>query len=127
MAISITKWLCQFRESVDKIFLSQAHAEAFHEAFGRGHPRCNLGMIGSQHSNGKCNASYENPKAPFLENIVENLNRLAQGVQDMIGQDQTIIGRAAVAAARMAEEAPSKYWVVEQADIVKLGRDEWKE
>ncbi|KAK9321536.1 protein fmp52-2, mitochondrial [Lipomyces orientalis] len=37
--------------------------------------------------------------------------------------------RAAVAAARMAKEgkAPSKYWVVEQADIVKLGRDEWKE
>ncbi len=29
----------------------------------------------------------------------------------------------------MVEEgkAPSKYWVVEQADIVKLGRDEWKE
>ena len=29
----------------------------------------------------------------------------------------------------MAEEgkAPSKYWVVEQADIVKFGRDEWKE
>ncbi|KAK9243332.1 protein fmp52-2, mitochondrial [Lipomyces tetrasporus] len=71
----------------------------------------------------------ENPKAPFLENIVENLNKLGQGVQDMIGQDQTITGRAAVAAARMAEEgkAPSKYWVVEQADIVKLGRDEWKE
>ena len=45
------------------------------------------------------------------------------------GQDQRIIGRAAVAAARMAEEgkAPSKYWVVEQADIVKFGRDEWTE
>lgn len=43
-------------------------------------------------------------------------------------QDQTIIGRAAVAAAQMAEEgkAPSKYWVVEQADIVRLGRTEWK-
>jgi hypothetical protein len=29
----------------------------------------------------------------------------------------------------MVEEgkAPSKYWVVEQADIVKFGRDEWKE
>lgn len=29
----------------------------------------------------------------------------------------------------MAKEgkAPSKYWVVEQADIVRLGRDEWKE
>ena len=45
------------------------------------------------------------------------------------GQDQTVIGRAAVAAARMAEEetAPSKYWVLEQADILKFGRDEWKE
>jgi hypothetical protein len=29
----------------------------------------------------------------------------------------------------MAEEgkAPSNYWVLEQADIVRLGRDEWKE
>jgi hypothetical protein len=28
----------------------------------------------------------------------------------------------------MAEKgkAPSKYWVVEQADIVRLGRDEWE-
>jgi len=71
----------------------------------------------------------EKPKAPFLENIFENINKLGQGVQDKLGQDQTIIGRAAVAAARMVEEgkAPSKYWVVEQADILKLGRDEWKE
>ena len=40
-----------------------------------------------------------------------------------------MIGRAAVAAARMAEEekAPSKYWVLEQADILNFGRDEWKE
>ena len=45
------------------------------------------------------------------------------------GQDQTVIGRAAVAAARIAEEgkAPSKYCVLEQADIVRLGRTEWKE
>ncbi|KOC09284.1 hypothetical protein AFLA70_39g003950 [Aspergillus flavus AF70] len=71
----------------------------------------------------------EKPKAALLENIVQNLNKIGQGVQDMIGQDQTVIGRAAVAAARMAEEgkAPSKYWVLEQADIVRLGRDEWKE
>ena len=40
-----------------------------------------------------------------------------------------MIGRAAVAAALMVEEgkAPSRYWVVEQADIIKFGRDEWKE
>ncbi|MCJ1472341.1 hypothetical protein MMC13_000988 [Lambiella insularis] len=70
----------------------------------------------------------EKSKSPFFENIVSNLNKLGQGVQDKIGQDQTIIGRAAVAAARIAEEgkAPSKYWVLEQADIVKIGRDEWK-
>ena len=45
------------------------------------------------------------------------------------GQDQLVIGRAAVAAARMAEEgtAPAKYWILEQADIVRLGRNEWKE
>lgn len=45
------------------------------------------------------------------------------------GQDQKVIGRAAVAAVRIAEEgkAPSKYWVLEQADIVRLGRDEWKD
>ncbi|MCJ1438875.1 hypothetical protein MMC27_008265 [Xylographa pallens] len=71
----------------------------------------------------------EKPKALFLESIFAHLNKLGQGVQDKLGVDQTVIGRAAVAAARMAEEgkAPSKYWVVEQADILKLGRDEWKE
>ena len=47
----------------------------------------------------------------------------------IVAADQSIIGRAAVAAARMAEEgkAPSKYWVVEQPDIIRLGRDEWKD
>ncbi|KAF9890756.1 Oxidoreductase htatip2 [Aspergillus nanangensis] len=71
----------------------------------------------------------ETSKAPLLESIVGHLNKLGQGVQDKIGQDQTTIGRAAVAAARMAEEgkAPSKYWTLEQADIVKLGRDQWKD
>jgi len=71
----------------------------------------------------------EKPKAPFVQSVIENLSKLGQGLQDKLGQDQTIIGRAAVAAARLAEEgkAPSKYWVLEQADIVKFGRDEWKE
>ncbi|ORY59187.1 uncharacterized protein BCR38DRAFT_460518 [Pseudomassariella vexata] len=71
----------------------------------------------------------EKSKAPFVQHIFENLNKLGQGVQDKLGQDQTIIGRAAVAAARMVEEgkAPSKYWVMQQADILEFGRDEWKE
>ncbi|KAL4869027.1 protein fmp52-2, mitochondrial [Aspergillus spectabilis] len=51
-------------------------------------------------------------KAPFLE-----------------GVDKMVIGRAAVAAARIAGEgkAPQRYWVLGAADIVRLGRDEWVE
>jgi hypothetical protein len=47
---------------------------------------------------------------------------------DGVAVDQKFIGRAAVVAAQMADErkAPSKYWVLEQADILRLGRDEWR-
>ncbi|KGO70608.1 hypothetical protein PITC_052020 [Penicillium italicum] len=71
----------------------------------------------------------EKSKSFLLEKFVESLQNLGQGIQDKVGQNQTTIGKAAVAAARMVEEgkAPSKYWVLEQADIVRLGRDEWKE
>jgi len=70
----------------------------------------------------------EKPIFSLLENAVGSLSRLGQGVQDKLGQDRTTIGRAAVASARMAQEgkAPSKYWVVEAVDILKLGRDEWE-
>ncbi|ERF70408.1 hypothetical protein EPUS_05227 [Endocarpon pusillum Z07020] len=71
----------------------------------------------------------ETPKAPFFEKLVGNLHKISPSFQDSIGQDQKIIGRAAVEAARLAQEgkAPSKYWVLEQADVVKYGRDEWRE
>lgn len=71
----------------------------------------------------------EKPKAPLFESLMGNLNKVSQGLQDKMGQDQVHIGRAAVAAARAAEEgkAPSKYWTVEGAEILKLGRDEWKQ
>lgn len=51
------------------------------------------------------------------------------GVQDAFSQEAEVIARAAVAAARLVKEgkAPAKYWVLEQADIVRLGRTEWKE
>lgn len=89
----------------------------------------------------------ETPKSPFLENFFGSLHKISPSLQDMLGMilylssvlvvdltltsavDQKIIGRAAVAAVRLAQEgkAPSKYWVLEQADIIKYGRDEWKE
>ena len=45
------------------------------------------------------------------------------------GVDQKILGQAAVNAARIArkDKTPSKYWVLEQAEIIKYGRDEWKD
>ena len=64
--------------------------------------------------------------------LLRNAERVLMGsfvVARHTGQDQLVIGRAAVAAARMAEEgtAPAKFWILEQADIVRLGRVEWKE
>jgi hypothetical protein len=88
----------------------------------------------------------EKPKNKWLEDIFDGMKRISQGFQDACGmcdfsmtqwarliecvaQDQTVIGRAAVAAVQMVEEgkAPEKFWVLEQSDIVKLGRDEWRE
>ncbi|EQL04011.1 hypothetical protein OCS_00258 [Ophiocordyceps sinensis CO18] len=45
----------------------------------------------------------------------------------VIGQDADVIARAAVRAAQLAAQgkAPSKYWVVEASEIVRLGRTEW--
>ncbi|KAL2888396.1 Protein FMP52, mitochondrial [Ceratocystis lukuohia] len=61
--------------------------------------------------------------------IVKGLGSLSQGVADSIGQDSDVIGRAAVAAAKQAAEgkAPANPWILEPADIVRLGRTEWKE
>jgi len=90
----------------------------------------------------------ESPKNKWLEDIFDGFKRISQGFQDKCGmcdltlliwlsktnegrvaQDQTVIGRAAVAAVEMVEgaKAPSKFWILEQSDIVKLGRDEWKD
>ncbi|CAN8098187.1 unnamed protein product [Discula destructiva] len=71
----------------------------------------------------------ETPKAPLFESIMGNLHKISEGLQDKFAQDQLHIGRAAVVAARTAVEgkAPSKYWLVEGADILRMGRDEWKQ
>jgi uncharacterized protein YbjT (DUF2867 family) len=70
----------------------------------------------------------EHPGGPLMNAGVNLVGRVSQKARDTLGQDAVVIGRAAVAAARLAAEgkAPSKYWVLEGADIVRLGRDEWK-
>ncbi|KAI8959335.1 NAD(P)-binding protein [Daldinia sp. FL1419] len=64
----------------------------------------------------------------LLNTMVRGLGRIAQGAQDFWGQEAEVIGRAAVRASQLAAEgkAPSKYWILEGSDIVKLGREEWK-
>jgi uncharacterized protein YbjT (DUF2867 family) len=51
-------------------------------------------------------------------------------LKDSLGQDAEVIGKAAVAAGLRAlnstNETP-KVWVMEQSEIVKLGRTEWKD
>ncbi|KAH9884107.1 NAD(P)-binding protein [Xylariomycetidae sp. FL2044] len=65
---------------------------------------------------------------PLLSGIFRGLGSVRQGFQDTFAQDAEVIARAAVRAAVLASEgkAPSKFWVLEAADIVKYGRDEWK-
>jgi uncharacterized protein YbjT (DUF2867 family) len=70
----------------------------------------------------------EVPKTAGLNRVVYALGHIRQGFQDSIGQEAEVIGRAAANATLLAKDgkAPSKFWVLEQADIVRLGRDEWK-
>ncbi len=70
------------------------------------------------------------PGGDLAVSAVRGLGRwLGLGVQDRLGQEAEVIARAAVKAAKLAEEgkAPEKYWVLEQSDIVRLGRTEWKD
>ncbi|KAG9526284.1 cytochrome P450, partial [Aureobasidium melanogenum] len=62
----------------------------------------------------------ESPKNKWLEDIFDGFKKISQGFQDKWAQDQTTIGRAAVAAMKIVEEgkAPEKFWVLEQSDIV---------
>lgn len=67
------------------------------------------------------------PAEAIFQSAVRSLSNISQGLQDAMGQDAEVIGRAAVRAAQLVDEgkAPSKYWVIEAGEILKLGRDEW--
>ncbi|KAL0941837.1 nad dependent epimerase dehydratase family protein [Colletotrichum truncatum] len=64
----------------------------------------------------------------IFQTAVRSLGYLSRNVQDSIGQDADVIARAAVHAAILVEQgkAPKGLWVIEAADIVRLGRTEWK-
>ncbi|VBB79967.1 Putative mitochondrial protein fmp-52 precursor [Podospora comata] len=63
------------------------------------------------------------------QGVVKAIGRwFGRGVVDRFAQEGEVIARAAVKAVEMIEggRAPSKYWILEQNDIVRLGREEWK-
>jgi len=69
---------------------------------------------------------------PWLNSLVNSLAYISQGARDAIGQDADVIARAGVAAVMKAAkgevpEGKKGWWVLEMKEIVKLGRDEWKE
>ena len=65
---------------------------------------------------------------PLIYGLTSGLDKIRGSLRDTIAQDHDVIARAAVHALKLASEgkAPSNYWVLEPADIVRLGRDEWK-
>lgn len=60
--------------------------------------------------------------------LVRVAGAVSKGLRDSLAQDAEVIARAAVHAALLASQgkAPAKYWEVDAANIVRLGRDEWK-
>ncbi|KAH0529212.1 hypothetical protein TsFJ059_003982 [Trichoderma semiorbis] len=50
------------------------------------------------------------------------------GLKDSFAQDAEVIARAAIRATQLADEgkAPSKFWILGQSDIIRLGRTEWE-
>jgi uncharacterized protein YbjT (DUF2867 family) len=61
-----------------------------------------------------------------VNRMIRALGSISQGLQDMFGQERELICRAAVLASLQAAEgkAPSKYWVVEYDEILRIARDE---
>ncbi|CAJ2504885.1 Uu.00g122790.m01.CDS01 [Anthostomella pinea] len=74
------------------------------------------------------NAASSHPGNGFLNSAFRSLGYIGQGVQNKFSQEGDVVARAAVKASILAAEgkASSKYWILDAAEIVKLGRDEWK-
>ncbi|KAJ8131562.1 hypothetical protein O1611_g2065 [Lasiodiplodia mahajangana] len=62
------------------------------------------------------------PIGPLLNSIIYGIGRISRSLQDGLGQEAEVVGRAAVRAAQIAIEgkAPSRVWAIEGSDIVNL-------
>lgn len=68
------------------------------------------------------------PPEAALRKLANFAGSLSGGMlKDFWAQDAEVIARAAVSAGLQAPERGEKVWVVNQADVVRLGRTEWKD
>jgi hypothetical protein len=73
------------------------------------------------------NRTESRPTEFVFQKIAGLTGLLGQGVKDAWAQDAEVVGKAAVAAGLKAlEGGQPKVWQVGQAEIVRLGRTEWK-
>ncbi|PFH59563.1 hypothetical protein XA68_12195 [Ophiocordyceps unilateralis] len=63
----------------------------------------------------------------LFQRLAHAVGYVSASARDAFAQDAQVIGRAAVSAARLVDQgkAPGSFWLVEAADIVKLGREQW--
>lgn len=58
------------------------------------------------------------------QKVVRGLGKITPSLQNALGQETDVIARATVKATQIAAEgkAPNKFWVIEAAEIIKLGQ-----
>ena len=68
------------------------------------------------------------PTEAVIRHIASFAGMISSYLKDWWAQDADVIAKAAVSAGLKAVEgeAPSKVWVLKAADIIRLGRTEWK-
>lgn len=69
------------------------------------------------------------PPEAFFRGIAGGMGALSNHLVDFWTQDADVVGKAAVAAARQCAsgERKEREWIVQQKEIVRLGRTEWKD
>ena len=69
------------------------------------------------------------PGEYFIRSVARGLGAISKGLTDFWAQDALEVARAIVAATQQCVEGkrPEGVWTLQQADVVRLGRKEWKE
>ena len=65
----------------------------------------------------------------IIRKVAAGFGKISNALKDPWAQEAEVIGKAAVSAGLKAlnGQAPEKVWILNGADIIRLGRTEWKE